>query len=241
MTELHADFHDQVVLNSNELSWQPSPMAGVERRMLDRVGAERARASSIVRYAPGSQFSAHVHEGGEEFVVLEGTFEDEHGAYPEGSYVRNPPFTSHSPSSAAGCTIFVKLWQFAPCDSVSVNRYIPDCLESESVLEKVSKSEPASTHESPIVSAQLFANDYEQVSVHNLPAHTKMSFASPGGVEVLVLNGALSILDQHSEKTLTLHGWLRHPIGAALQIKAADSGCTFWMKTGHLRHIRIPD
>ena len=34
-------------------------MAGVERQMLDRVGEEVARATSIVRYAASARFSAH--------------------------------------------------------------------------------------------------------------------------------------------------------------------------------------
>ena len=58
-------------------------MAGVDRRMLDRIGGEVARATSIVRYAPGSRFSAHTHTGGEEFVVLEGVFQDEFGDFPK--------------------------------------------------------------------------------------------------------------------------------------------------------------
>jgi anti-sigma factor ChrR (cupin superfamily) len=83
-------------------------MPGVHRRMLDRIGGEVARATSIVRYAPASHFSPHIHDGGEEFLVLEGTFQDEHGGYPVGSYVRNPPTSSHTPGSSVGCTIFVK-------------------------------------------------------------------------------------------------------------------------------------
>src|SRR5918993_663748 len=99
-------------LHPARLPWAPSPMAGVERRMLDRVGGEVARATSIVRYAPGSRFSAHAHGGGEEFLVLEGVFSDEHGDFPTGSYVRNPPTSRHTPGSESGCTLFVKLWQF---------------------------------------------------------------------------------------------------------------------------------
>lgn len=91
-------------------------MKGVERRMLDRIGGEVARATSIVRYAPGSRFSQHTHSGGEEFIVLEGVFQDEHGEYPAGTYVRNPVGTHHIPRSDRGCTIFVKLWQFEPAD-----------------------------------------------------------------------------------------------------------------------------
>ena len=114
--ELNADFSQRAAVHAARLAWSPSPMIGVERRMLDRVGDEVARATSIVRYAPQSRFSAHTHGGGEEFLVLEGVFQDEHGDYPAGSYVRNPPASSHTPGSELGCVIFVKLWQFEPDD-----------------------------------------------------------------------------------------------------------------------------
>lgn len=77
--DMNADFSQRVLIDTNALDWIPSPFAGVDRRMLDRVGEEVARASSIVRYAPGSAFSPHTHSGGEEFIVLEDVFSDEHG------------------------------------------------------------------------------------------------------------------------------------------------------------------
>ncbi|HID68328.1 MAG TPA: cupin, partial [Roseibacterium sp.] len=110
--DLNTDFSKRVIVHSDQLEWSASPMPGVDRRMLDRIGGEVARATSIVRYAPGSKFSPHTHTGGEEFIVLDGVFQDEHGDFPAGTYVRNPPTTSHTPGSDEGCTIFVKLWQF---------------------------------------------------------------------------------------------------------------------------------
>jgi len=101
-------------------------MAGVERRMLERDGDEVARATSIVRYAPDSKFSEHTHAGGEELLVLEGTLSDEMGDYPAGTYVRNPVGSSHTSSSADGCTIFVKLWQMSPQDQKPVRINIHD-------------------------------------------------------------------------------------------------------------------
>ncbi|MBT7340233.1 MAG: cupin, partial [Halieaceae bacterium] len=86
--KLHADLSRRAVVNSLDLDWLPSPMAGVYRRMLDRIGGEVARATSIVRYEPESFFSSHTHSGGEEFLVLEGVFSDEHGDYGPGTYVR---------------------------------------------------------------------------------------------------------------------------------------------------------
>src|SRR5215467_2422326 len=109
---LNADFSQRVAMHAARLPWVASPIVGVDRRMLDRIGGEVARATSIVRYAPASRFSAHTHDGGEEFFVLEGVFQDEHGDYPAGSYIRNPPTSRHTPGSAPGCVLFVKLWQF---------------------------------------------------------------------------------------------------------------------------------
>ena len=118
--ELNADFSMRAVVHSDDIPWVKSPMPGVERRMLDRIGDEVARATTIVRYAPESRFSSHVHTGGEEFLVLDGVFEDEHGQFPAGSYIRNPPQSAHTPGSEPGCTIFVKLWQFDLADRTHV-------------------------------------------------------------------------------------------------------------------------
>src|SRR5271170_573716 len=118
--ELNADFTRRAIVHAARLDWMTSPIAGVDRRMLDRIGEEVARATSIVRYAPGSRFSPHMHGGGEEFLVLEGVFQDEHGEFPADYYIRNPPTSSHTPRSTLGCTIFVKLWQFDPDDRTHV-------------------------------------------------------------------------------------------------------------------------
>ena len=103
--DLNPDFTARAAVHGAALPWVSSPIAGVERRMLDRIGEEVARATTIVRYAPESRFSPHVHGGGEEFIVLEGVFQDEHGDFPAGSYIRNPPQSRHTPGSKPGCTI----------------------------------------------------------------------------------------------------------------------------------------
>ena len=111
---VNADFTQRVVIATDTMPWIPSPQAGVERRLLDRIGGEVARATSLVRYAPASAFPAHGHALGEEFLVLDGVFSDEHGDYPAGTYVRNPPGSHHTPRTAPGCIIFVKLRQMQP-------------------------------------------------------------------------------------------------------------------------------
>jgi len=61
---VNADFGARVVIETQNAHWVTSPEQGVERKLLDRVGDEVARATSIVRYAPGSAFAAHEHAAG---------------------------------------------------------------------------------------------------------------------------------------------------------------------------------
>src|SRR6185369_11809378 len=117
---INADFSQRVVIATDTLPWIASPQAGVERRLLDRIGGEVARATSLVRYAGASSFPAHAHALGEEFLVLDGIFSDEHGDYPQGTYVRNPPNSRHTPHTAPGCTILVKLRQMEPSETARV-------------------------------------------------------------------------------------------------------------------------
>lgn len=117
---LNMDFAKKVVIRSNELDWQKSPMEGVLRKPLAREEAERGHATSIVRYEAGARFRTHEHPLGEEILVLDGTFSDEHGNFGPGTYFRNPPGTSHAPFSKNGCTLFVKLHQFQPNDTQPV-------------------------------------------------------------------------------------------------------------------------
>jgi len=112
MQNHNMDLTKKVVIRTLELDWQPSPMPGVLRKPLERQQQESGHTTSLVKYAPESSFKSHIHPLGEEIYVLEGIFSDESGDYPKGSYLRNPPNSSHSPFSKEGCTLLVKLNQF---------------------------------------------------------------------------------------------------------------------------------
>lgn len=219
--ELNADFDARVVVHSDELEWVASPMPGVDRRMLDRIGDEVARATSIVRYAPGSQFSAHTHTGGEEFIVLDGVFQDEHGDFPAGTYVRNPPTSAHTPGSEDGCTIFVKLWQFDQDDRLQFRKTMDDEL-------------PPTVD--GIATALLHEDKWEQVTYSSMDPGATLVIDDAGGTELLVISGSIA----ESGDTLNQGGWLRLPQGQKLSAKAGASGAKVWVKTGHLAHARAP-
>ena len=219
--ELNADFTQRVILQSSDIPWKASPMAGVDRRMLDRIGDEVARATSIVRYAPGSKFSAHTHTGGEEFIVLEGVFQDEHGDYPAGTYVRNPPTTSHTPGAAEGCTIFVKLWQFEPDDRLQF---------------RVEMDEALTPQANGISIKTLHQDARETVRFVSLEAGSALIEKPAGGAEILTIAGEAT----EGGDTLKKGAWLRLPEGAPLEIAAAAKGVKFWIKTGHLPFAKAP-
>lgn len=216
---INDDLTQPVLVQSAELEWMPSPAPGVDRRMLYRVGDEVARATSLVRYAPGSAFPRHVHSGGEEIFVLEGTFQDEHGDYPAGSYFRNPPGTSHVPASEDGCTIFVRLWQYRAGDNLQVVRQ-PG--EGETVAPRSGAS----------AARLLFEDAAERVTVEDWQPGAEIAVENPRGLEFLVLSGSLAIGDE----TLEAQGWGRFPSGQALRATAGANGAQIWIKDAPLQH-----
>jgi len=219
--DLNSDFSERVVVHSADAPWIASPMPGVDRRMLDRIGDEVARATTIVRYAPGSAFSAHTHTGGEEFIVLEGVFQDEHGDYPAGTYVRNPPTTSHTPSSEHGCTIFVKLWQFDMEDRTQFRKDMENAL-----------SAPVDG----VATADLHRDGREHVTYRVARAGAQLDISESGGIELLVLAGSLT----EGDDTLSAGSWLRLPEGMPLSAMAGAEGAKVWIKTGHLPFAKAP-
>jgi anti-sigma factor ChrR (cupin superfamily) len=193
--------------------------------MLDRIGDEVARATSIVRYAPHSHFSAHTHGGGEEFLVLDGVFQDEQGDYPAGTYVRNPPTSRHTPGSEPGCTIFVKLWQFDPDDRTQLRIDTPAlAFGPVSGLRGVKL-------------AALFENACEHVRLERWASGAVIDMPVRGGIELLVLDGSF----EEAREEFTPHSWLRLPAGSRLLAIAGRDGCRVWVKSDHLaRDLRFP-
>lgn len=184
--------------------------------MLDRVGGEVARATSLVRYAAGSFFPQHVHDGGEEILVLDGVFSDESGDYPAGWYLRNPPGSSHRPHSNQGALILVKLRQMPHTqqDQVRFNTNAPEAWQSKAGYEL----------------CNLYFRCTEQVALVRLNQDTQVPVETQQGAELLVISGSL-----HDGTTSYPAGsWLRIAAGDTCEVRALSAGTTVYRKTGHL-------
>jgi anti-sigma factor ChrR (cupin superfamily) len=214
---VNADFNARVVLTPGDRTWVASPMPGVERQMLDRIGGEVARATSLVRYAPGSRFAEHRHPGGEEFLVLDGVFSDESGDYPAGSYVRNPIGSGHAPHTVPGCTIFVKLFQFDAHDTATV---------------------AIDTRAEPWRPGLVSGLDVQPLHSHGTE-HTALVRWAPGtvfsrhthwgGEEIYVIQGTFE--DEFGRYPAGT--WIRSPHLSSHTPRSSE-GCTIFVKTGHL-------
>ncbi|WP_020410734.1 cupin domain-containing protein [Hahella ganghwensis] len=216
---LNADFSRKVVVYPSDYQWVPSPTSGVERMMLDRIGDEVARATSIVRYAPDSDFPPHRHDGGEEILVLAGEFADEHGCYPAGTYLRNPVGTSHRPKVGdKGAVIFVKRHQFAEDDRRQV------VLNTDSAPWKQGRQKGET---------MVMLHDFESEQVALIrwePQSGGTAYDYPGGGEILVLEGTL-----YDESDIYPAGsWIRFPPSAHHLPYAGEEGALIYLKKGHL-------
>lgn len=213
---LNMEFDKAVVIDTSEMDWEASPSAGVWRKPLAREAAEHGHTTSLVRYDPGSAFSAHRHPLGEEILVLEGVFSDEHGDYPAGTYLRNPPGSKHSPGSEPGCVLLVKLDQFDPDDlaTVRIDTSRGDWLPGEGRLEMMLLHDYA----------------YESVVLLRWPANSRLDpHVHFGGEEIFVLSGTL--YDEYGRYPAGT--WLRNPHNSE-HCPYADEDTLIWIKTGHL-------
>ncbi|TMP04428.1 anti-sigma factor [Pseudoalteromonas sp. S3178] len=218
---VNSDFSQHALMLPTQYRWQTSPQAGVERVMLDRIGAEKARATSVVRYAPESTFPSHAHPGGEEIMVLSGTFSDESGDYPQGFYLRNPPGSSHAPKSKSGATIFVKLWQMCVTETTPV---------------RINTDDPATwiTQNNRII-CPLYKNDNEVTKLVKLAPQQPLfdNINAHNALELFVLSGSVV----HNEVEYSKGSWLRLPCNNKAVISAGNNSAKIYLKVGNFNNI----
>ncbi len=213
---INMDFQQRVVIDTNRENWVASPMVGVWRKPLAREDAERGHATSIVRYEPGASFRQHDHPLGEEILVLEGTFSDETGDYPAGTYFRNPEGFRHAPFSEEGCVLLVKLHQFQASDTehVVINTY------RETFAKGAGNLQVLSLHQHKTESVALI----RWPAGENIPLHNHS-----GGEEIYVISGEL-----HDEFGSYPAGcWIRSP-HLSEHSSRVEEETLLWVKVGHL-------
>ncbi|CAK4696459.1 hypothetical protein LEN26_020191 [Aphanomyces euteiches] len=233
--KVNADLSKAALAHHDQITYVPSPSNGVFRGMLDRDGDEVALATTLVRYSPNSKFPAHKHDAGEEFLVLEGTFNDNVGTYPTGTYVRNPIGSIHAPSIGDdGCLILVKLRWMVPEDT----GVVVDTTKTSS-----SNNAWTSLPEGGAVRS-LYHNETTGEHVWFLHLHAGARVESldgfEGGEEIFVVDGSATALYDGTSTQLLKYSWLRLPPGRTAKTvlhSTAHEDVRIFVKTGHLRRF----
>lgn len=218
-TELRGDFaRREVVLPGGE-AWRPFPAALAELYSLDRIGNELARETSIIRSVGGARFTADARGGGEEYLVLAGSFHDEAGDYREGAYVRNPIGPAHvSWAGRDGALLFVKRNQFSTADTERVVIDTRAELWHQGLM-------PGLTV------LPLHEHGPESVALVQWAPSTKFRrHRHWGGEEILVLDGVFE--DEHGR--YPKGSWLRSPHLSEHDPFTGPDGALIYVKTGHL-------
>ena len=219
MAELNADLSQRVVVSTAEMDWQESPSPNVLRKRLDLIGPpESGRVTSVVQYRPNSRFPSHPHPDGEEILVLDGVFADEHGRYPAGTYLLNPEGFSHAPFSEEGCVLFVKLRQY------------PGTERRHFAIDTKSADWQAGGPGREVL--PLYGEDGypESIRLVRLAPGTEVpEHDHPGGEEVFVIEGGI----EDEDGRYGAGDWLRSPPGSRHRVRS-EQGCLMYVKVGHL-------
>jgi anti-sigma factor ChrR (cupin superfamily) len=224
MHAIHGDLSAPARADTETMSWTPSPSGTVWRKRVHLVGPpESGQVTSVVRYEPDSTFAAHDHPEGEEILVLDGVFSDEHGDWPAGTYLLNPEGFRHAPFSKPGCTLFVKLRQFPGRE----RRHVVLATRALAWQPTAQRGVAAK-----LLYAQSGFSDVMKLERLD-PDADAGDREYPDGAELFVLEGAFSDASgEHGRGT-----WLRFPRGAKHHPRSA-AGCTWYVKTGGLRYLR---
>eukprot|EP00567_Pseudictyota_dubia_P010997 CAMPEP_0197464424 /NCGR_PEP_ID=MMETSP1175-20131217/64017_1 /TAXON_ID=1003142 /ORGANISM="Triceratium dubium, Strain CCMP147" /LENGTH=365 /DNA_ID=CAMNT_0043000405 /DNA_START=97 /DNA_END=1195 /DNA_ORIENTATION=+ len=214
----------------------PIKAGGVYRKMIERQGTEKvARATTIVKFSPNQSFPRHVHDGGEEFLVLDGVWKDDYGDFPKYSYIRNYIGSGHTPSiGEEGCVILVKLRQMSLLSKGEPEHKNWGELTPDQVSNK-GRAEEDGTKQVP-----LFSSPLESTSVRLLPKGSSLKVKVPKhGAEIFVVDGTFtSELGTHNQWS-----WCRVPNeedeAKLFEINTLDDDVYVWVKEGHLASDEI--
>jgi len=214
---LNMDFSKPACLRPEQQQWVKSPADGVSRIHLEREAEESGHTTSFVKFEPGSYFPAHSHPQGEEIYVLEGVFSDEHGDYPAGSYIRNPPGSQHKPFTEKGCTLFVKLDQFQHDDTTPV------------IIRPDNQQWRAGIGNLKVL--PLHAFNTESTALVLWPKNEVFqSHTHWGGEEILVIKGRF--IDEHGD--YPARSWIRSP-HMSKHFPRVEQETLILVKVGHLQ------
>ncbi len=221
---LNGDLEQRIVVATADMDWTSSPSGTVWRKRVHRVGpAESGQVTSGVRYEANSEFPPHDHPEGEEILVLEGVFSDEHGDWGAGTYLLNPEGFRHAPFSKEGCVIFVKLRQYPGLDRQQLQLPTDSIAWSPTAIPGRSKKH--------LYEQQGYSDRVRLEQWDSGGEFAELEW--PEGAELFVISGEFS----DEQGSYSAGSWLRLPPGSKHETTSA-SGVLLYIKEGGFSYLR---
>jgi anti-sigma factor ChrR (cupin superfamily) len=107
--QFQTDDTHHVVIDTHSAPFRPGS-GKLQVLPLHQHGSEQV---ALVRWPAGERFQSHSHLGGEEIYVISGELRDEHGSYPQGTWIRSPHMSRHFPFVDEDTLIWVKVGHLA--------------------------------------------------------------------------------------------------------------------------------
>jgi anti-sigma factor ChrR (cupin superfamily) len=108
LVKLHQFKHgddEHVVIDTKQTAWS----SGLGGLSVMHLHSYKEESTALVKWPKGERFQLHRHFGGEEVFVIKGEFIDEHGRYPQGTWIRSPHLSEHFPYVEQETIILVKV------------------------------------------------------------------------------------------------------------------------------------
>ena len=103
---IHSPVSTSCYLRVPEMPWEETPDKGFWLKRLYEDG-QKGEKTWLMRVDPGAYSPSHAHEEFEQFYVMDGAIQDDHGTMRAGDFVCRPPGEMHWAASDAGALVLL--------------------------------------------------------------------------------------------------------------------------------------
>ena len=182
---MNSDYEQKALIDTNTIQWQETQVKNVFKKILAIKDKEE---TSFIKLNEGSVLNQEQKINSVEIFVLEGTYINEYGEYPQGTYLRLPEENEALVKSDKACVIFRKTNFFTDKQKIIIDTNTTLWLQGQGNLEVM-----------PL---------YEQTALVKWPKGERfIPHKHWGGEEIIVLKGVF--MDEYGE--YPKGSWIRSP------------------------------
>lgn len=215
--EVNADLTRHVIVHTADMAWEETGHPGIRQKRLERLNDPvKGRETLLMRLDPDTALPTMETPARMEIYVVEGAYTDEHGDHPAGTYIQYPPGFSHSPSSKAGCVLFVKRRNGRGGEHLVIDTNRDEW-------------QPWGHRGGKMIRFYKDDGGFEAAHIGDMRPNAQIpEHDHPGGEEIFIFGGAMA-----DEFGVCKPGtWVRFPVGLRHTPASLDDGCKLYVREG---------